>query len=270
MQVRELMRREVVTVKESDTLALAMQMLLWSGFHHLPVMREGKVVGLLSERDVLKKVDVSKPLAIEGVVADVMSQPVQTVPPSISVEEAAAILAREHYGCLPVVETGDLVGIVTTTDVLGWIAQCPIEQSAEPTAGDIATRKVIAARKGELLLDAASRMAHAGVRHLPIIDGLNRVQGILSDRDVRNLTGRSLIDLAETERLDYLDRLKVEDAMTEEPRMLAEDTPLTEVLGAFLDDRFGALPVVDDEDHLLGILSYIDVLRFYRMQLKAP
>lgn len=112
MQVRELMRREVVTVKESDTLALAMQMLLWSGFHHLPVMREGKVVGLLSERDVLKKVDVSKPLAIEGVVADVMSQPVQTVPPSISVEEAAAILAREHYGCLPVVETGDRKSVV--------------------------------------------------------------------------------------------------------------------------------------------------------------
>jgi CBS domain-containing protein len=54
--------------------------------------------------------------------------------------------------------------------------------------------------------------------------------------------------------------LRVEHVMAPDPRTIAADARLSEAVSAFLDDRFGALPVVDEAERLLGVLSYVDVL----------
>lgn len=87
----------------------------------LLVMSDGKLVGIVSERDITRKLiscncDISK-----YTVADIMSQELFTVPPSMSVTEAMRIVTEKRFRHLPVVENGKLVGMISIGDLTRWV-----------------------------------------------------------------------------------------------------------------------------------------------------
>lgn len=271
MNVGDLMHRDVVTIEESEDLSTALQLMGWNGIRHLPVIRDARVVGMISERDVLAHVRSDDRLKVSGSVSDAMSAPVRQVPRHLDVEEAAGMMVGERIDALPVVEEGRLLGIVTSTDLLGHVAQCEVRPAptSEPVIGQLMIRKVQAAYDDDPLADAAARMAQHGIRHLPVVDGMMRVKGIVSERDVREATGKALVAASQSEGAAYIQRLRVRDVMTEDPRTVSEDEPVSTAVRAFVEDRFGALPVVDDEERLLGIVSYVDLLRYLGARLAA-
>jgi len=111
------------------------------------------------------------------------------------------------------------------------------------------------------LFDAAARMADRNVRHLPVIDGERHVVGMLSDRDVRSLVGDSSRPLRPDDAKVRLRSLRVGDAMTRDAFVVRQDAPFAEVAKVFTDQKVGAVPVVDDADRLVGIISYVDVFK---------
>jgi len=128
MQVRELMSTDLVTLTEDETLAHAQGCMARGRIRHLPVVRDGKLVGLLTHRDLLAasfsifaEVDHGEQRRLFGTVpvVEVMHRDVVTVEPDLPVREAARILLKNKYGCLPVVgPAGELVGILTEADFL--------------------------------------------------------------------------------------------------------------------------------------------------------
>ena len=111
------------------------------------------------------------------------------------------------------------------------------------------------------LIDAAARMADRNVRHLPVVDGERHVIGMLSDRDVRTQVGDSSRTLRPEEALVRMRSLRVADAMTREAFVVRDDAPFADVVRAFTEQRVGAVPVVDETDRLVGIISYVDVFK---------
>jgi CBS domain-containing protein len=120
MKVRDIMRAgEVAVVRPDDTIALATQIMLWSKIRHLPVVRDGQVVGLLSERDILRRGSaVGAREAARDPVERVMTSPVVTIDPDKPLVTATWLMAGRKLGCLPVVGREGLVGIVTVSDVV--------------------------------------------------------------------------------------------------------------------------------------------------------
>lgn len=128
MEVRELMSTDLVTLTEDETLQHAQRCMARGRIRHLPVVRNGKLVGLLTHRDLLAasfsifaEVDHTEQRRVFGTVpvVEAMHRDVVTVAPNLSVRDAARILLRNKYGCLPVVsESGQLVGILTEADFL--------------------------------------------------------------------------------------------------------------------------------------------------------
>jgi CBS domain-containing protein len=119
--VEELMTRDVVTLKEDDGLARGDDLIATNHIRHLPVVREGKLVGLVSHRDMIRALARQErgALAASTVVRDIMTREVETVSPRASVREALHKILDRKYGCLPVVEDGGrLVGILTATDLV--------------------------------------------------------------------------------------------------------------------------------------------------------
>lgn len=119
-RVADLMTRTLVTLRESDDLTLADDILALGRFRHLPVVGErGQLVGLITHRDLLRLFaervgrDRSTILARE-----VMQQHPVTAEPDMPAFEAARWMYENKYGCLPVVDKGRLVGIVTEADFL--------------------------------------------------------------------------------------------------------------------------------------------------------
>ena len=127
MLVRDYMTTELVTVQETDTLLDATMFFVRSTFRHLPVVRGRQLVGVITERDVKQYA----PSVLSGISAEdynsimettpisrVMARSPITVRPEQSVLDAAKLLYTKRLGCLPVVQDGELVGIITTTDLL--------------------------------------------------------------------------------------------------------------------------------------------------------
>jgi CBS domain-containing protein len=274
MRVSDVMQRDVITIDEMADVALALQIMVYNEVRHLPVLREGEVVGILSERDVLSARRTAGNGAespatqgglfeLQGKVGDLMTRQVKSIHPRAGLEEAAARMAVEKIGCLLVFDDQKMVGLLTRADVLATAAQCPVDLSEgpEPDIGSMMTTKIAAVHEDDRLVDAASMMLRWGVRHLPVIDGLKRVRGILSDRDVRTALGNPLEAVTGEATSRRVEALRVQDVMTPEPHTVRADEPVSSVVAALVNELIGAMPVVDEEDHLVGMISYVDVLR---------
>ena len=111
MRIAELMTPKVITVAPDDPLSVARDIFRANAIHHLLVVDRTKVVGVLSLREIIGK-------PAEATVASVMMKNVLTVGPDTSTRDVAAAMIGRGHGCVPVVENGRVVGIVTTTDLL--------------------------------------------------------------------------------------------------------------------------------------------------------
>ena len=128
--VSDIMMGSPVTLKPEDTLDLANDVISLGRIRHIPVVEDGRLAGLLSERDLLgaaattifglkhkSKTALLKSLLIK----DVMKKNVITVVPETPIKEAAHLMADRKIGCVPVMSNGSLVGLVTTTDLLRYV-----------------------------------------------------------------------------------------------------------------------------------------------------
>jgi len=111
MYVKDLMSPGVVTVQPSDSLAIAREALRVNRIHHLVVLEQGRVVGILSYRDLIGKSD-GEP------VEAVMSRDIVTTAPWETARNAAAKMIGRTHGCLPVLEGDRVAGVLTSTDLL--------------------------------------------------------------------------------------------------------------------------------------------------------
>jgi acetoin utilization protein AcuB len=127
MLVTRRMTRDPVAVSPDDTLAHALQLTRERRIRHLPVVRDGELVGIVSDRDVrlampspLGTADPERAAFLHNTtVAQVMVREVVTAGPLETVEDAARLLVRHRIGALPVVDGfGRLVGILSETDIL--------------------------------------------------------------------------------------------------------------------------------------------------------
>ncbi len=134
MKVAAIMSRKVVSISADDTLRIVKEIMEHGSVRHLPVVRGGELIGVVSQRDLLKASlsnvmglpAEEQSLFLEGVsITEVMSQPPITIQEQASVQEAAKLMAGRKIGCLPVMKGDDFVGIVTETDVLRYFAEHP-------------------------------------------------------------------------------------------------------------------------------------------------
>lgn len=119
--VGDFMTRDLVTVKESDDLALAESILRLGAIRHLPVVREGRLAGLVTQRDLLRS--AAHRAAATTRAGDIMVREVVAVRPGTSLVQAARIMLANKFGCLPVTEEdGRIVGIITESDFVRFAA----------------------------------------------------------------------------------------------------------------------------------------------------
>ncbi|MBV8715900.1 MAG: CBS domain-containing protein [Chloroflexi bacterium] len=116
MLVESIMTRQVVTTEPRRTIQSAAQLMREGRFRHLPVVTNGALTGIISDRDVAARLD--------GAVSDIMHREVVSISPDTPVEVAAQLMLDNKIGALPVVDPTNemLVGIVSQTDLFGVLA----------------------------------------------------------------------------------------------------------------------------------------------------
>lgn len=126
--VRDSMVREVITVSPETTAAEALALCREKRIRHLPVLQEGRMVGLISDRDLRAATpalgDANRAAALAKIrVGDEMAREITTADPDDPIEQAAMAMHEKKIGGLPVVEGEDLVGILTSSDVMAALVR---------------------------------------------------------------------------------------------------------------------------------------------------
>jgi len=114
MQIVNLMTSQPVTIGQHDTLASAKAVMDEGRFRRLPVLDDGRLVGILTERDLREYAGYLGTTRVNAA----MRTELVTVTPQNTVEDAARLMLKHKIGGLPIVADGKLVGIVTTSDLL--------------------------------------------------------------------------------------------------------------------------------------------------------
>lgn len=131
--VRRYMTPMPETIDENSSLSDAKDLMSAHGFHHLPVLHQGKLCGILSERDIAIAESLAHTSSAKIPVRQVMNSMLFTCGPSAHVEVVAREMASHHYGSVLVVDPDhptQIVGVFTTTDALRALAELIDERAA--------------------------------------------------------------------------------------------------------------------------------------------
>jgi len=127
MLVRRKMKKDLITITKDERMITARKIMKEKNIRHLPVVDGKKLIGLVTNMDI-RKAEASPATSLEIrelhylldklTAGEIMTRNVITISPDISIEEAATLIHDNKIGCLPVVEDGNLVGMITENDVM--------------------------------------------------------------------------------------------------------------------------------------------------------
>ena len=130
---------------------------------------------------------------------------------------------------------------------------------------DVMTKDPLTVTPTETIGQADEVMYTNNIRQLPVVQG-EELLGIVTDRDIRSFLSGSLLESPEIREKSF--NAKVSEIMTTEPITLSPDDDLQEALELMINEKIGGIPVVDETEGLVGIVTYVDVLRCFLNRLQ--
>jgi CBS domain-containing protein len=117
MKAVDVMSKDVITLGGDVTAKRAAEIMAENGVNALVVTAQGKAIGILTERDILKRIVIEDRNSLETKVKDIMSSPLITIDPNVDLEKAAQIMFEKKIKNLPVLENGRLRGLLSLQDI---------------------------------------------------------------------------------------------------------------------------------------------------------
>ena len=130
---------------------------------------------------------------------------------------------------------------------------------------DVMTRNPVIVTPGETVGLADELMTENKFRQLPVVEGA-ALLGIVTDRDIRSFLSASL--LSDPDERQKALNTPIRELMTSEPLTLSPDDELQEAVELLIEEKIGGIPVVDEAEGLVGIVTYVDVLRCFLNRLR--
>src|SRR3972149_3646256 len=125
---------------------------------------------------------------------------------------------------------------------------------------DVMTSNPLSVEPNDTIREAEEILNEHEIRQLPVVQGTELV-GIITDRDIRSFLSGRIFGIPE-EREKAMNT-KVASVMTSKPVSLSPDDELRDALGLLIEEKVGGIPVVDEGERLVGIITYVDMLRHF-------
>ncbi len=253
MKAGDIMSRDVAAISPQSTVVSAVRIMSSNKISCLIVTDNGRLSGIVTERDILKKAVAGGNDFRKMIVEQIMSSPVRSIPLVLSVMETSKIMETENIRRLVVLENERFVGIITQTDMVQALASYSISQEVS----EIMTSNVAVIASSASVKEAAELMASKDISCL-VAMGKDAVVGIFTERDLLKRVVAMKRNPAQT-------RLK--KVMSSPVVTVSSDCS---VLSANkLLDRIGIRRlVVMDNETLLGVITQTDILKAIKTKLQ--
>ena len=130
---------------------------------------------------------------------------------------------------------------------------------------DVMTKDPLTVTPSETIGQADELMNGNKIRQLPVVED-NELVGIVTDRDIRSFLRAS--PLYEPDEREAAFNVKIRRIMTTDPITVSPDDDLAEAVELLIEQKIGGIPVVDEAEGLVGIVTYVDVLRCFLNRLR--
>jgi len=274
MSVEDVMTRDVVYTTIPGSRNKVLDLLKEKHVSAVPVVKDESLIGIVTRSNFLENPE-------EEQTALLMTRDPITARPYETIETAAMRLIHNEIRRLPVVDGGELVGIVTVSDIIGAIANLRIE---EPIGRYVDTFIVSVWEETPLPL-VGRIMELAGVKVVPVLDSTGNLVGIISDKDL--IQSSTIVDTIEksdmsagsdedawtwesmrdTMSLYYsvsrveLPDVPAKEAMKNNDLSVLHTTPLSECARTMHRRGLRHLPLVKSNQQLKGLVEDIDMLK---------
>ncbi|MBC8500683.1 MAG: CBS domain-containing protein [Nanoarchaeota archaeon] len=260
--VSEIMSKYVISIQKNEKLSNAAEIIVGEKVSCVVVKDEERPIGVITERDFLKKAPLDKKKFDNLKVNNLMSPKLVTINPETKVVEAVPILVKNNFRKLVVEKDGKMVGIVTQTDFVRLFDK--FYNSLEAKTSDLLnveqmmSKNVVSIRKGSKFADAKKRMAEKDIGSIIILDG-TKVAGIITEYDV---VAKIVEDPEKCNKL-FVDNVMIYPVMT-----IDVDVNIFEANRIMVTDNVRRL-LITENDELKGILTQTDICRSIFYFLKA-
>lgn len=264
--VRNWMSSPVVTVSPETHLSEARKIISEKNIRALPVVIDGKLVGIITRRGLLR-LDLSlldnhsfhaEPIQADEMIGQVMTKNPITIAPDAVIPKAARIMLENKITALPVLENGKLIGILTNSDLMRFIiAETPALNKEIPVANYM-TEEVVTIEPDTSLLEAHRLMGTKRIRALPVVDR-GRVVGLVTRTDLMSSDPSKLGSRNNQEISLRILTQSVERVMTRSLITISAGAPLTKAAEMMLENKIHCLLIMGQDQRLYGIITESDL-----------
>jgi CBS domain-containing protein len=265
--VKSWMSSPVTTVTPDTSLTEARKIIDEKQIRALPVVKDGKLVGIITKRGLLRldlsileneSWDQNVDMA-EETVGEVMTLKPITLLSDTLIPKAARIMLENKITALPVVENEKLVGILTNSDLLRFILAETPGLKKDIRVKNYMTDEVVTIDEDTTLLESHRLMGTKRIRSLPVLGEKGNLAGLVTRTDLMSsdpsrLSSRNNQDIS----VKVLTQ-PVKKVMTKEVLTISPETELTVAAKMLLDHKIHALIVMDDQKKMVGIITESDL-----------
>jgi len=254
LNVDDVMSKEVATICPDEIVISAAKIMSDKKISCLIVMDHGNVAGIITETDVLRRVGDKGKDIYRTKLDQIMSSPVETAPPELSVLEASKIMGDRHIKRLPILNDEKLVGIVTQTDLIRALTSYGLWRDIS----EIMSRDIAGIQRDETVAEAAEIMTS---RKISCIIAMDRddVVGVLTEKDLLGRVVALQRDPANT---------RIEEVMSSP---VTSVPPTLSVFSAskVMEEMNIRRLVIMKNNHLCGVITQTDIFMAVRNKLQT-
>ena len=254
LKVRDVMNKDVITITSGETVVSAAKVMSDNNVSCIVVVDNGSVVGILTEKDLLKRIAGKDKDFDKMTVAEIMSSPVESIPPDLSIVDGSRIMEAKHIKRLPILAGKRLIGIVTQTDLTRALTSYGMWKDV----ADIMSSNVAVIQTKATVAEAAEIMNSRNISCIVALEG-NEVQGIITERDLL----KRVIALQKNPT-----HIEVEEVMSSTVMTVPSSYSVFSASRTMDKMHVRRLVVMEDEQ-LCGIVTQTDIFRAVKKKLEA-
>lgn len=264
MHIKDIMSPQVAVVDKDQNLNDALKLMKKHKISRLPVINtnnnhERELVGIITEKDIALRLGSSRygnmpPSHFH--VSTVMSPDPITLKSTENLGKAAKVMIDNKIGGIPIVEDGDITGIVTKTDFIRTCQGIPYNKTY---IKERMQTNVMTVSPGDRLVHARRILIDEDIGRLPVMEG-SAIEGILTAKDIANsmISFRKVVpDKYQAARIR---NLLVEDIMTQNVRTISEEDTIADASTFMIDQDCSGIPVTDNDSQITGMITKTDLL----------
>jgi len=254
LKVRDVMNKDVITIASGETVVSAAKVMSDNNVSCIVVVDNGSVVGILTEKDFLQRITGKDKDFDKMTVAEIMSSPVESIPPDLSIVDGSRIMEAKYIKRLPILDGKRLMGIVTQTDLTRALTSYGMWKDV----ADIMSSNVAVIQTKATVAEAAEIMNSRNISCIVALEG-NEVQGIITERDLL----KRVIALQKNPA-----HIEVEKVMSS-PVMTVPSSHSVFSASRTMDEMHVRRLVIMEDEHLCGVVTQTDIFRAVKKKLEA-